>query len=198
MKKCKIQLNKVSDGVIAETANLFTETISMLNDIKDHNYSTKNEKVENIPEATELEDQCNVYKNKFEELTKRIKAQNRRLIERAKSSFRFSYNSISTPDKVESNNVETGKDFLLDSTDNKEKQNSIIDEAHYKISSVSRRNSIQNFIMQTTINNKDESIKMEKKIMSALDGSQSGFFTKKKVYILLLIIILIIIVYLVI
>ena len=73
-KKCNTINIYKRDNLILGTADLFAETFQMLNDIKDFNIKEKNEKIENITEANELEDKCNHYRSVFEDLTKKLKS----------------------------------------------------------------------------------------------------------------------------
>lgn len=193
--------------MILGTADLFAETFNMLNDIKEFNFSSKNEKIENITEANELQDKCNSYRQFFEDLTKKIKAQNKNIINRAhKSSLFFSFASekdFNYLDEVKDKDIEydftNGKEFL-DGISNKQKQNNAIEQATYKIKSLSRKNSIQELLIQNlkTSNQHDDNFeikRMESKVFHAIEGEKGNFFSKNLSYIVLFIICVILIIY---
>lgn len=212
-KKCNtINLYK-RDNLILGTADLLAETFQMLNDIKDFNFNTKNEKIENITEANELEDKCNHYRSVFEDLTKKLKTQNANIIRRAhKSSMRFSFASdkeFSFVDDGTNNNTNNENDFaftngkeFLDGISSKQKQNTAIDQANVKINSISRKSSVQNFLNTlkrggsgNSLNNEDILLRMESKVFHAIEGDDKTWLQRNYIKIIIGVIIAIVILY---
>lgn len=192
-----------SDSVILSTADLFNETFNLINDIKEYDYTTKSEKINNITGATELEDKCNKYKDQYERLVQKIKAHNMNIIRQSyvfSSISSFDFNpEANTKANINSNSnsskpkayFSNGRDFL-DDIESKQKQNETIDQAAFIISaSASRKNSIQNvlFSIKGDGMNKQRGESFERKIeyniSKAFTTERQSFLSKNLLYIIL-------------
>ena len=134
------------DKIILKTADCISETFNLIEIIQNFDYSDRNQKIQNITKANQLEDECNKYKKIFDDLTDKIKQKNINLIKQARSSLRYSnYSDFSGElhlNNEEQNNdigFKNGKEFL-DGIEMKRKQNDAIYKATQKIQkTISRR-----------------------------------------------------------
>ena len=146
------------DKIILSTADEIGETFTLIEIIKNFEYKDRNQKIQNITKANRLEDECNQYKNKFDDLTDKIRKQNLNLIKQARTSMRHSNFSdfsgeIHLNDEEPANPVgfKNGKEFL-DGIEMKRKQNDIINKATKKIEKkISQKN-----VIVLNIKNDDE------------------------------------------
>jgi hypothetical protein len=188
--------------LIPETSNLLTETFDLINDIKEFNYDNKNEKIENITEANNLNDECNYYKNIFENLINKIKIKNTRLIRKAKNSlnsFFGSNMSINSNNSFTNNNINNTNSNNNNNNNNSiEKKlsiNKIIEMTNFKLNSkLERRNTIKDFLInETKYENIDEK-NNEKYVNSILTANHGNCFTRNFGYILFIFVIIIVII----
>ena len=144
------------DKIILKTGDEIVEIFNLIEIIKNFAYKDRNQKIQNITKANRLEDECNKYKKKFDDLTDKIKQQNLNLIKQARASVRYSNYSdfsgeihLNNDEPKHTTEFQNGKEFL-DGIEMKRKQNDAIYKAAKKIEkSLSRRNTmifnIQNF-----------------------------------------------------
>lgn len=141
----KLDSNEKGDKIstlIESTANDITETFFLIKDIKDFNFTRKNDKIQNITKANELEIKCNKYKKMFDDLTEKIRKQNLTLIKQARSSLHYSnysdfsrdlnFSSDGSEKNLNNKNFKNGNEFL-DGIEVKKKQNDTIYEVTRKI-----------------------------------------------------------------
>lgn len=149
---------KVEDinELIIKTADEISETFDMIEIIINFEYKDKNQKIQNITKANNLKDDCCKYKNKFEDLTEKIKKSNLNAINQANRSVRNSNYSqfsgdIQLDNEEPSNNFgfQNGKEFL-EEIEIKKKQNDAINQANLKIGRVSK---ISNLNRENSLNN---------------------------------------------
>lgn len=186
------------------TADLFTEIFALLSEIKHFDYSTKTEKINNITQAKKFEDQCNYYKQTFEELTQKIKRQNLHLIQRSKHSLHFSVSSLSfemnTSDSNDSRNkyhwCKNGKEYIDNDIKVKREQNHSIDLAAFKINSVSKKDLVNQLLKESKpgMHRRMESIeinqkRLESKVYKAFFPPNKGYCSKRLVYVILTIVV---------
>lgn len=210
--QCKNYLNILRDTIIKKTADLISSTYDALIEIKEYDYNiTRNEKVKIVTHAKELADSVNKYKSTFEELIQKIKTQNESLLERAKSSIRLSFMSNGDFPTYDDNNnnipeddFQNGNEFLK-TIESRKKLNDTIDQIGYKITSVSRENSIKNYMKTNNdlfSHKRQESIELcernlEKQIFQEIQPEGNvNFFYKYFAYILLSVLLVIILIYL--
>ena len=222
-KSDNIENSKKIDSLIIETGDLISETFDLLKIIQDFKYNKKNEKIENITEANSLEDKCNSLNKQFEDITNKIQKQNLNIIERVKSSFRFSTFSNTDMPIYDENNYNNENEFnngkqFLDGIKSKKKQNAAIEKANHKIqasmekisfkSSNSNSNKYNNnsdnsfkfnnndnpFLINKNKINDSMELKIEKRIFDALNEPKYSFFNRNKKQIVLFIIFIIIII----
>ena len=138
------------EKIITETGDEISETFNLIEIIKNYEYQDRNIKIRNIKQANSLEDKCNNYKEKFDNLINEIKKQNLNLIRQARNSIRYSnfsdfsgeiYLNNETP-KINNNNsneFNSEKKYLMN-IEMKKKQNNAINKAAKKMErSLSRR-----------------------------------------------------------
>ena len=189
--------NKIN-SIILETSNLLSETFDLINDIKEYNYDNKNEKIENITEANNLTDECNNYKNIFENLINKIKIKNTRLIRKAKNSlnsFLGSNFSINSNNSMTNTNNTNSNINNINEIDKKRSINKIIEMTNFKLNSkIERRNTIKDFLInETKYENMDEK-NNEKYVNSILDAKPGNCFTRNIGYYLLIFVIIVVII----
>ena len=188
------------NSIILETSNLLSETFDLINDIKEYNYDNKNEKIENITEANNLTDECNNYKNIFENLINKIKIKNTRLIRKAKNSLNsflgsnFSINSNNSMTNTNTNNTNSNNNNINE-IDKKLSINKIIEMTNFKLNSkIERRNTIKDFLInETKYENIDEK-NNEKYVNSILNAKPGNCFTRNIGYYLLIFVIIVVII----
>jgi hypothetical protein len=143
------------DKIILSTADEIGETFTLIEIIKNFEYKDRNQKIQNITKANRLEDECNQYKNKFDDLTDKIKKQNLNLIQHSMRHSNFSDFSgeIHLNDEEPANPVgfKNGKEYL-DEIEMKRKQNDVINKAAKKIEKRLSKKSV----MVLNIKNDDE------------------------------------------
>ena len=191
------------EKIILETGDEISETFNLIEIIKNFEYKDRNTKIQNIKLANNLEDKCNTYNEKFNNLVNEIKKQNLNLINQVRNSIRYSnlsdfsydlnFDNISPKKNSLSNNNEKK---YLDKIEMKRKQNNAIHKATKKIErSLSRRftsnklinnddndnndkdkdNSLENINIDNTNNSKKNSETLN--IQS--NNNSSSFLTKK-------------------
>ena len=151
------------EKIIIETGDEISETFNLIEIVKNFEYEDRNQKIQNMKQANTLEDKCNNYKEKFDNLINEIKKQNLNLIRQARNSIRYSnFSDFSgeihlgneTPKKNNNNNVEFNNEKnILMNIEMKKKQNNAINKAAKKMEhSLSIR---QTAIRMTTQNEND-------------------------------------------
>jgi hypothetical protein len=106
------------------TGLIFKETYLMIKDYSEHKYNNRNIKIENIKRSKLFEEECNNYRERFDDIVNKIKRQDIALIESARNSFRFSLAADKNPNdkKIEQTVVfMNGKDFLYSEVEAREK-----------------------------------------------------------------------------
>jgi hypothetical protein len=78
------------EKIILETGDEISQTFDLIEIVKNYKFNDKNQKIQNIKQANSLEDKCNTYKEKFDNLTNEIKKQNLNLINQARNTKRYS------------------------------------------------------------------------------------------------------------
>ena len=160
------------EKIILETGEEISEVFVLIEIIKNFEYNNKNQKIQNINQANSLEDKCNTYKEKFDNLTNEIKKQNLNLIKQARNSKRFSYASefsgdihLNNESPQKNKNYNKDNDSLqfdsdkniLESIEIKKKQNEAIQKATKKMErSLSRRQIIAKLSSIHKENSNDE------------------------------------------
>ena len=171
------------EKIIIETGDEISETFILIEIVKNFEYNDRNQKIQNIKQANNLEDKCNKYKEKFDNLINEIKKQNLNLIRQARNSIRYSnfsdfsgeiYLDNETPKKNTHNNsneLNSEKKYLMN-IEMKKKQNNAINKAARKMErSLSRRltatrmtneaenenNSLENFNIDENLKKNNES-----------------------------------------
>lgn len=183
------------EKIILETGDEITETFNLIEVVKNFEYTNRNQKISNIKQANSLEDQCNKYKEKFDNLINEIQKQNLNLIKQARNSKRFSNfsdfsgeihlnnNNNDSPQKNNNNQILFSPDKkYLENIEIKKKQNFAIKKASRKMErSLSRRLTSIKFNNQGEQENKDDSIEIfnidnnYKKFSGALDTDSKEF-----------------------
>ena len=160
------------EKIILETGDEITETFNLIEIVKNFEYTNRNQKIQNIKQANSLEDQCNKYKEKFDNLINEIQKQNLNLIKQARNSRRVSnfsdfsgeihLNNNETPKKYNNNQISFSPDKkYLENIEIKKKQNFAIKKASRKMErSLSRRLTSIKFNNQDEHENKDDSIEI--------------------------------------
>ena len=151
------------DKIILKTADCISETFNLIEIIKNFEYSDRNQKIQNITKANQLEDECNKYKKFFDDLIDKINQKNINLIKQARSSFRYSNHSdfsleLHLSDEEPTNDIrfKNGKEFLYD-IEMKKKQIDAIYLASQKIQRTKNRISLS----KINIYNYDKDFKNE-------------------------------------
>ena len=141
------------EKIIIETGDEISETFILIEIVKNFEYNDRNQKIQNIKQANNLEDKCNKYKEKFDNLINEIKKQNLNLIRQARNSIRYSnFSDFSgeihldneTPKKDNNNNnnnneMNSEKKYLINIEMKKKQNNAIIKAARKMERSLSRR-----------------------------------------------------------
>ena len=160
------------EKIILETGDEITETFNLIEIVKNFEYTNRNQKIQNIKQANSLEDQCNKYKEKFDNLINEIQKQNLNLIKQARNSKRVSnfsdfsgeihLNNNDTPIKNNNNQILFSPDKkYLENIEIKKKQNFAIKKASKKMErSLSKRLTSIKFNNQGEHENKDDSIEI--------------------------------------
>ena len=144
------------EKIILETGDEISQTFDLIEIVKNYKFNDKNQKIQNIKQANSLEDQCNTYKEKFDNLTNEIKKQNLNIIRQVRNSKRFSNASDFSGeihlgnDSPKKNNNDQNNSFdydsdknILESIELKKKQNEAINKIARKMErSLSRRQTI--------------------------------------------------------
>ena len=139
-----------------ETGDEISQTFDLIEIVKNYKFNDKNQKIQNIKQANSLEDKCNTYKEKFDNLTNEIKKQNLNLIKQARNTKRYSnFSDFSGEihlgnDSPKKNNNDQNNPFdydsdknILESIELKKKQNEAINKIARKMErSLSRRQTI--------------------------------------------------------
>jgi len=167
------------EKIILETGDEISEAFFLIEIVKNFEYDNKNQKIQNIKQANNLEDKCNTYKEKFDNLTNEIKNQNLNLIKQARNSRRFSYASDfsgdihlnnESPNKNNNNNnnqYNNSPEFdsdrnISESIEIKKKQNEAIKKAARRMErSLSRRQTIAKMNSNNIENNNNDDDNME-------------------------------------
>lgn len=113
------------------TGVIFKETYSLIKDYSEHKYNHRNVKIENVKRAKQLEEECNNYRERFDDIVNKIKRQDIALIESARNSFRFSIapEKNQNEKKIEQTVVfMNGKDFLYSEVETREKTVNLINK----------------------------------------------------------------------
>ena len=182
------------EKIILETGDEISEAFDLIEIVKNYEYDNRNQKIQNIQQANSLEDQCNTYKEKFDNLTNEIKKQNLNIIKQVRNSKRFSnasdfsgdihLNNVS-PKKYNNNNPNNSSEFdsdknILEHIEIKKKQNEAIKKAARKMErSLSRRQTMARLNSNVKENNNDEdsieifNIDNNYKKMNELHGNDS-------------------------
>ena len=106
------------------TGVIFKETYLLIKDYSEHKFNSRNVKIENIKRAKQLEEECNNYRERFDDIVNKIKRQDIALIESARNSFRFSLAADKNQNekKIEQTVVfMNGKDYLYSEVETREK-----------------------------------------------------------------------------
>lgn len=205
---------KEIENLITNIGDGISETFYLLDDIKNFEYKSRNEKIQNIQRANDLEDQCNKYKDNFLNLSYRIKTHNNKILKRNTfSDFSIDVENMNSyKDPLVNVKFKTGKEFL---DQNLQKHNNALDIANNKIelsisrtsfhsNNNSRNNSkkLSNDSIDININNnlhfrRDTGtfLKMEAEVKKALEGGNHSFFSKHWKFILFVLIVIIILLY---
>ena len=144
------------EKIILETGDEISQTFDLIEIVKNYKFNDKNQKIQNIKQANSLEDKCNTYKEKFDNLTNEIKKQNLNLIKQARNTKRYSnFSDFSGEihlgnDSPKKNNNDQNNSFdydsdknILESIELKKKQNEAINKIARKMErSLSRRQTI--------------------------------------------------------
>ena len=144
------------EKIILETGDEISQTFDLIEIVKNYKFNDKNQKIQNIKQANSLEDKCNTYKEKFDNLTNEIKKQNLNLINQARNTKRYSnFSDFSGEihlgnDSPKKNNNDQNNSFdydsdknILESIELKKKQNEAINKIARKMErSLSRRQTI--------------------------------------------------------
>lgn len=144
------------EKIILETGDEISQTFDLIEIVKNYKFNDKNQKIQNIKQANSLEDKCNTYKEKFDNLTNEIKKQNLNLIKQARNTKRYSnFSDFSGEihlgnDSPKKNNNDQNNTFdydsdknILESIELKKKQNEAINKIARKMErSLSRRQTI--------------------------------------------------------
>ena len=144
------------EKIILETGDEISQTFDLIEIVKNYKFNDKNQKIQNIKQANSLEDKCNTYKEKFDNLTNEIKKQNLNLIKQARNTKRYSnFSDFSGEihlgnDSPKKNNNGQNNSFdydsdknILESIELKKKQNEAINKIARKMErSLSRRQTI--------------------------------------------------------
>ena len=144
------------EKIILETGDEISQTFELIEIVKNYKFNDKNQKIQNIKQANSLEDKCNTYKEKFDNLTNEIKKQNLNLINQARNTKRYSnFSDFSGEihlgnDSPKKNNNDQNNTFdydsdknILESIELKKKQNEAINKIARKMErSLSRRQTI--------------------------------------------------------
>ena len=144
------------EKIILETGDEISQTFDLIEIVKNYKFNDKNQKIQNIKQANSLEDKCNTYKEKFDNLTNEIKKQNLNLINQARNTKRYSnFSDFSGEihlgnDSPKKNNNDQNNTFdydsdknILESIELKKKQNEAINKIARKMErSLSRRQTI--------------------------------------------------------
>ena len=144
------------EKIILETGDEISQTFDLIEIVKNYKFNDKNQKIQNIKQANSLEDKCNTYKEKFDNLTNEIKKQNLNLIKQARNTKRYSnFSDFSGEihlgnDSPKKNNNDQNNSFdydsdknILESIEVKKKQNEAINKIARKMErSLSRRQTI--------------------------------------------------------
>ena len=144
------------EKIILETGDEISQTFDLIEIVKNYKFNDKNQKIQNIKQANSLEDKCNTYKEKFDNLTNEIKKQNLNLINQARNTKRYSnFSDFSGEihlgnDSPKKNNNDQNNPFdydsdknILESMELKKKQNEAINKIARKMErSLSRRQTI--------------------------------------------------------
>ena len=179
------------EKIIIETGDEISETFILIEIVKNFEYNDRNQKIQNIKQANNLEDKCNKYKEKFDNLINEIKKQNLNLIRQARNSIRYSnFSDFSgeihldneTPKKDNNNNNEMNseKKYLINIEMKKKQNNAIIKAARKMERSLSRRltsirvntdndnenNSLENFNIDYNYKKNNESPSEGSKVFS--------------------------------
>ena len=144
------------EKIILETGDEISQTFDLIEIVKNYKFNDKNQKIQNMKQANSLEDKCNTYKEKFDNLTNEIKKQNLNLIKQARNTKRYSnFSDFSGEihlgnDSPKKNNNDQNNSFdydsdknILESIELKKKQNEAINKIARKMErSLSRRQTI--------------------------------------------------------
>lgn len=198
------------DKIILETGDEISETFNLIEIIKNFEFKDRNQKIQNMKQANNLEDICNKYKEKFDILINEIKNQNLNLITQARNTIRNSnlsdfsgdiyLDNLSPKKHDNSKDFSNEKKYLMD-IEMKKKQNNAINKAARKMEhSMSRRltsvkintevendnNSLENFNIDYSYKKNNESPSGDSKEFSGrLLVKNSTSDLEKKVFIAL-------------
>lgn len=163
------------EKIILETGDEISQTFDLIEIVKNYKFNDKNQKIQNIKQANSLEDKCNTYKEKFDNLTNEIKKQNLNLIKQARNTKRYSnFSDFSGEihldnDSPKKNNNDQNNSFdydsdknILESIELKKKQNEAINKIARKMErSLSRRQTIAKMNSNNIENNNNDDDNME-------------------------------------
>ena len=78
------------EKIILEAGDEISETFNLIEIVKNYEYKDRNQKIKNINQANNLENKCNTYKEKYDNLINEIKQKNLNLIRQVSNSIRNS------------------------------------------------------------------------------------------------------------
>ena len=192
-KKDNKEKSQKANELIENTGKILTDIYNYIKDIKEFQYISRDDKIQNIKKAKDYELRCNSLKLNFEELTNKIKQQGQQIIDSSRKSLKlqdsFNNNENNYNQKEDNKKDDLELQFIngreyLEGIEDKEKQINTIVKVTNQINEISKKtadivinsgykiNTIEDNInsMDTNIKNAVDHMKEAKKANDSAGG----------------------------
>ena len=199
-KKDNKEKSQKANELIENTGKILTDIYNYIKDIKEFQYISRDDKIQNIKKAKDYELRCNSLKLNFEELTNKIKQQGQQIIDSSRKSLKlqdsFNNNENNYNQKEDNKKDDLELQFIngreyLEGIEDKEKQINTIVKVTNQINEISKKtadiviksgekiNTIEDNInsMDTNIKNAVDHMKEAKK-----SNDSAGGYSNKLLY----------------
>ena len=167
----KSEATEETNELIESTTKSIMDTMNYLSDIKEYNYVSSSEKMENINKAKSIEKTVQMKQKNFQNLVDQIKNQGQQYIENARDSLK-NLNIEENKEIVLENNQQkllNGREFI-EGIHDKEQQINLIKDVTLKLNELSKQTSEAAFKAGETVNTIEDNVnQMSSNIANAVD-----------------------------
>ena len=204
----KAEATEEINELIEATTKTIVDTMNYLSDIKEYNYVSNSEKMENINKAKSIEKTVQMKQKNFEKLVDQIKNQGQQYIEIARDSLK----NLNIDENNKEINLENNQQKLLNGREfiegihDKEQQINLIKNVTLKLNELSKQTSEAAFKAGETVNTIEDNVnQMSSNIANAVDhmkeakkyNESAGGYTNYCLYIIGAVVLLLILIVLI-